>query len=413
MTAYTPEWKVLINSVEFQNITLANLTITSGRTNIYEQAVAGYCNLSLIKLDNTVTTLDINDGVTVELRDTSGVYVPIFGGSIAEYSTELTSVGTVASVETINILALGALSRLPRSLTNGVLSKDFDGDQIFSILEQIFFGRWNAVPAALTWANYDPTEQWQDAFNTGLGDIDRPGNYELAARSSSVTDVYSLVAALATSGLGYIYEDASGRIGYADSTHRSTYLATNGYIDLAANTDALARGLKTAVRGGDVRNQITITYKNGQTVTDTDNASIITYGALAQNITTSLEKTADATDQAEFYLELRAYPQAIFDSISFNLSNDLMGNGDRDDLINVFMGMPVNITGLPQNMGSNFQGFVEGWTWTAGIKSVTLKINVTPIAYSLQAFRWNSVPVGESWNTISPTLQWYEATVVA
>ena len=413
MTAYTPEWKVLINSVEFQNITLANLTITSGRTNIYEQAVAGYCNLSLIKLDNTVTTLDINDGVTVELRDTSGVYVPIFGGSIAEYSTELSSVGTVASVETINILALGALSRLPRSLTNGVLSKDFDGDQIYTILEQVLFGRWNQVPAALTWAAYEPTEQWQDALNTGLGEIDRPGDYELTDRSSSVTDVYSLVAALATSGLGYIYEDAAGRIGYADSTHRSQYLAANGYVDLAANSDALAKGLKTAVRGGDVRNQITITYKNGQTVSDLEADSIITYGALAQNITTSLEKTADATSQAAFYLELRAYPQAIFDTISFNLSNDLMGNGDRDDLINVFMGMPVNITGLPQNMGSNFQGFVEGWTWTAGIKSVTLKINVTPIAYSLQAFRWNSVPVGESWNTISPTLEWYEATVVA
>jgi hypothetical protein len=375
--------------------------------------VAGYCNLSLIKLDNTVTTLDINDGVTVELRDTSGVYVPIFGGSIAEYSTELSSVGTVTSVETINILALGALSRLPRSLTNGVLSKDFDGNQIYTILEQVLFGRWNQVPAALTWAAYEPTEQWQNALNTGLGEIDRPGDYELTARSSSVTDVYSLVAALATSGLGYIYEDAAGRIGYADSTHRSQYLAVNGYVDLAANTDALARGLKTAVRGGDVRNQITITYKNGQTVTDSEADSIIAYGALAQNISTSLENGADATSQAEFYLELRAYPQAIFDTISFNLSNDLMGNADRDDLINVFMGMPVNITGLPQNMGSNFQGFVEGWTWTAGIKSVTLKINVTPIAYSLQAFRWNSVPVGESWNTISPTLQWYEATVVA
>jgi hypothetical protein len=413
MTAYTPEWKVLINSVEFQNITLANLTITSGRTNIYEQAVAGYCNLSLIKLDNTVTTLDINDGVTVELRDTSGVYVPIFGGSIAEYSTELSSVGTVGSVETINILALGALSRLPRFLTNGVLSKDFDGDQVYTILEEVLFGRWNQVPAALTWAAYEPTEQWQDALNTGLGEIDRPGDYELTDRSSSVTDAYSLVAALANSGLGYIYEDAAGRIGYADSTHRSQYLAANGYVDLAANTDALARGLKTAVRGGDVRNQITITYKNGQTVTDSEAESIITYGSLAQNISTSLENGADATSQAEFYLELRAYPQAIFDSISFNLSNDLMSNNDRDDLINVFMGMPVNITGLPQNMGSNFQGFVEGWTWTAGIKSVTLKINVTPIAYSLQAFRWNSVPVGESWNTISPTLEWYEATVVA
>ncbi len=413
MTAYTPEWKVLIKGVEFQNITLANLTITSGRTNIYEQAVAGYCNLSLVKLDNSVTTLDINDGVTVELRDTSGTYVPIFGGTIAEYSTELTSVGTVFAVETINILALGALSRLPRALTEGVLAKDFDGDQIYTILEQILFARWNQVPAALTWATYTPTETWADALNTGLGEIDRPGDYELTDRSASTTDVYSLVAALATSGLGYIYEDAQGRIGYADSTHRGTYLATNGYVDLAANVDALARGLKTAVRGGDVRNSITIQYKNSQEVSAEDSDSIIAYGKLAQSISTTLENGADATSQAQFYLELRAFPQAIFDSISFNLANDLMGNADRDDLINVFMGMPVNITGLPSNMGLNFQGFVEGWTWTAGVKSVTLKLNVTPVAYSLQAFRWNSVPVGEAWNTLSPTLTWLEATVVA
>lgn len=413
MTAYTPEWKVLIDGVEFQNITLANLTITSGRTNIYEQAVAGYCNLSLVKLDNSVTTLDINDGVTVELRDTSGTYVPIFGGTIAEYSTELSSVGTVFAVETINILALGALSRLPRALTEGVLTKDFDGDQIYTILEQILFGQWNQVPAALTWATYTPTETWAEALNTGLGEIDRPGDYELTDRSASTTDVYSLVAALATSGLGYIYEDAEGRIGYADSTHRSQYLAANGYIDLAANSDALAKGLKTAVRGGDVRNSITIQYKNNQQQSAEDADSIIAYGKLSQNISTTLENGADATSQAQFYLELRAFPQAIFDTISFNLANDLMGNGDRDDLINVFMGMPVNITGLPANMGSNFQGFVEGWTWTAGIKSVTLKLNVSPVAYSLQAFRWNSVPVGEAWNTISPTLTWLEATVVA
>lgn len=413
MTAFTPEWRVLIDGVEFQNITLANLTITSGRTNIYEQAVAGYCNLQLIKLDGTTTTLDINDGLTVQIKNTSGSYVNIFGGFIAEYSTELSSVGTVGSAETISIVALGALARLPRSLTQGVLTKDFDGNQIYSILEQVLFDRWNQVSASLSWSNYDPTVQWQSAQNNGLGEIDQPGDYELTARSASTTDVYSLVAALATSGLGYIYEDASGRIGYADSTHRSQYLAANGYVDLSANTDALARGLKTAVRGGDVRNSITIQYKNNQQHSAEDATSIATYGKLAQNITTSLENGADATSQANFYLTLRAYPRAIFDSISFNLSNDLIGNGDRDSLINVFMGMPVNITGLPVNMGSNFQGFVEGWTWTAGVKSLALKLSVSPISYSLQAFRWNSVPVVETWNTLSPTLTWYEATIVA
>jgi hypothetical protein len=35
------------------------------------------------------------------------------------------------------------------------------------------------------------------------------------------------------------------------------------------------------------------------------------------------------------------------------------------------------------------------------------------VAYSLQAFRWNSVPVTEAWNTLNPTLDWNNATIVA
>jgi hypothetical protein len=60
-----------------------------------------------------------------------------------------------------------------------------------------------------------------------------------------------------------------------------------------------------------------------------------------------------------------------------------------------------------------FQGFVEGWTWTAGLNSLNLTLNISPVAYSLQAFAWDDVPVGETWNTISPTLDWLNATIVA
>jgi hypothetical protein len=77
------------------------------------------------------------------------------------------------------------------------------------------------------------------------------------------------------------------------------------------------------------------------------------------------------------------------------------------------MGMPVNIADLPVNMGSNFQGFVEGWQFQAGINSLTVSLYVTPVAYSLQAFTWADVPVVETWNTIEPTLEWLNATVVA
>jgi hypothetical protein len=412
MSQWTPVWSVVIDGVEYNNVTLANLSIQSGRTDIYTQAVAGYCNVQLINLDGSTIAAEINSGITIFVEDSTGTPVPIFGGSITDIIVAIASAGSNGYAQTVTITALGALSRLPKVLTEGVLSKDFDGDQIFEILQGILYGAWNEVPAALTWAAYDPTTTWANAENSGVGEIDRPGNYELTSRAAEVTDAYSLVAALASSGLGYIYEDSSGRIGYADSTRRGTYLSTNGYVDLSAS-EALAAGLETAVRAGDVRNSITITYKNNDQVTDSDPDSIALYGSLAQNITTTLEHVADATDQAAFYLALRAYPRANMNAITYQLGSPSVSDSDRDALIGVFMGMPVNITDLPLNMGSNFQGFVEGWRFSAGYNSLAIDLYITPVAYSLDAFRWNDVPASETWNTISPTLDWLNATVVA
>jgi hypothetical protein len=412
MTLWTPVWSVLIDGVEYKNVTLANLTIESGRRDIYQQAVAGYCSLSILNIDDDPITVQINSGITVFVKNSTATSIAIFGGSVSDILTTVERSGTGGLVQTITITALGALSRLPKVLTEGVLSKDFEGDQIYDILDGILYGAWNEVPAALHWADYDPTTTWANAENSGVGEIDRPGNYELTDRSASVTDAYSLVSALATSGLGYIYEDSEGRIGYADSTRRGTYLATNGYVELSA-LDAYSSGLQTSTRAGDVRNSITITYKNGQQVTDDDPASIALYGSLAQNIQTSLENGADATNQAAFYLALRAYPRANFESIRYPLGSPNVSDSDRDSLIGVFMGMPVNITDLPLNMGLNFQGFVEGWRFSAGYNSLSIDLYVTPVAYSLDAFRWNDVPASERWNTLSPTLTWLEATVVA
>ena len=412
MTAWIPVWSVVIDSVEYRNITLANLTIESGRRDIYQQAVAGYCSLSILNIDDDPITVEINSGITVFVQNSTATPVPIFGGSVSDILTTVERSGTGGLVQTVSITALGALSRLPKVLTEGVLAKDFDGDQIFEILNGILYGAWNEVPAALTWASYNPTTTWANAENSGVGEIDRPGNYELTARSADVTDAYSLVAALATSGLGYIYEDGSGRIGYADSTHRGTYVATNGYVELSA-LDAYSSGLQTSTRSGDIRNSVTITYKNSQQVTDEEADSIATYGSLAQNILTSLEKTTDATNQAAFYLALRAFPKANFESIRYPLGSPNVSNSDRDSLISVFMGMPVNISDLPTNMGGNFVGFVEGWRFSAGYNSLAVDLYVTPAGYSIDTFRWNDVPASETWNTLDPTMDWLNATIVS
>jgi len=415
MSVFNPVWRVTIGGVQYQTAILANLTISSGRTNIYEQAQAGYANLELINLDQSNVLIEINNSLTIELQDSTATFVPIFGGSVVEVGIAVAEVGSVAYAQRIKIIALGALARLPKALTDGVLTQDFDGDQIYTILKEVLFASWQEVPQALTWATYDPTEQWQNAENTGLGEIDQPGNYELAQRSSSRTDVYSLVAALASSGLGYIYEDANGQIGYADSTHRTSYLAANGYVDLTAN-HALASGLSIQSRTGDVRNNITIKYgQNSNSETDaSDSVSIGLYGQLSQIFTTTLKHLADANDQAAFYLALRAYPQFNFNNITFELTNPELDDADRDDLINVFMGMPLDISDLPLNMVSgDFLGFVEGWTFSAAYNQVSVSMILSPISFSLQAMRWNDVPITEQWSTVNPTLDWINATIVA
>ena len=351
----------------------------------------------------------------MEVQDTSAVYQAIFGGSIVDIAVSVSEVGSTAYTQEVTITALGALARLQKALTDGVLTQDFDGDQIYKILSQVLFAQWQQVPAAETWADYDPTVTWANAENTGLGEIDRPGSYELAQRSSSRTVIYDLVAALATSGLGYISEDSAGLIAYADSTHRTTYLAANGYTDLTAN-HALGQGITIKTRAGDVRNDVTIKYdtNSASEVSGTDPASIYEYGELAQIITTTIKHQADAEDQAAFYLTLRAYPQPNFDSITYALTNPELDDEDRDSLINVFMGQPIALNDLPLNMSAGvFQGFVEGFNFRASYNELAVTLLISPLAYSLQAMQWNDVPPSETWANVSPLLEWQYATIVS
>jgi hypothetical protein len=413
MTAWNPVWKVEVDGVEYTDAVLANLSIRSGRTNIYEQAQAGYVNLQLLDVTQSIIPVSINSTISVSLQNTASTFVPIFGGNVVDIAIEVRDVGSVMFTQTYSITALGALARLPKALTNGVLSKAFDGTQISVILTDLLLNNWSEVAGALTWANYTPTTTWATAENVGLGEIDTPGDYELAARSSSRTDVYSLVSALATSGLGYIYEDGFGRISYADSTHRSQYLQTNGYVNLTAN-QARAAGLRIETRAGDVRNNLTIKYNatSSAEVSASDATSISNYGTLSQIITTTLHNSADATAQANFYLGLRKDAQPNFSEITFDLTNPEVDNSDRDNLIGVFMGQPVAINDLPANMGSIYQGFVEGWSFQASYNQVSVSLLISPTAYSLQALEWQQVSGTKIWSGVSPTLDWQRATIV-
>jgi hypothetical protein len=407
MTIFNPQWRVTIGSTIYTNVTLSGVTMTSGRTDIYSQPVAGYCSLVIVNLDESQFTFAINDGLTLQLKDSTGTYVPIFGGSITDIGIDVAAAGDAGIVTTASLTALGALSRLPKALTEGVLSKELDGVQIETILTDLLVNTWSEVPAALTWSTYPATETWLNAQNTGLGEIDS-GIYELEARTSDVTDMYSLVAELANSGFGYLYEDAQGRINYAGADHRQNYLAANGFTTLSAN-DALSAGIRTITQAGDVRNDVALKYRAG-TEYASDTASILTYGKLSQSITTTLHNEIDAESQAQRYLDLRKFPRAKFESITFPITSPELSDETRDALLGVFMGQPIKLTDLPLNISSGqFEGYVEGWTWNVSYNSISLTINVSPIEFSTVAIYWSQVSASETWNTLSNTLTWENA----
>lgn len=411
MTAWTPTYKVLIDGQEITNVTLANLTITSGRTDIYAQPVAGYCQLQLMNLDNSSYDFNVGTGLTVEVTNSSGTYVPIFGGYISDFTISVNRAGSIGFTTMATITALGALSKLPKIIDPGVLASDYDGDQIYSLLSQYLLGQWNEVPPAETWATYNPTETWANAVNIGLGEIDQPGDYEMIARTSSNTDLYSLCAEIANSAFGYLYEDSNGNIGYADSTHRQDYLAANGYTTLDAN-HANGVGLASTTRAGDLRNFYTLTYgtsgSGSYTAQDTQSQAI--YGVYGEDFTSRIKHAADAESLADRYIDLRAFPYAKFQGITYTLGNPEIDDSDRDALINIFMGQPIWIQNLPGNINNgSFQGYVEGWTFRASLNNLSVTFNATPINFSQITVKWEQVSAAETWNTLSPTLTWNNA----
>jgi hypothetical protein len=408
MSLWNPEYKILIDEVDYSSSTIANLSITSGRTSIYEQPVAGFCAVELINFENLDYPFTIGTDILISIKDSTGTYVNLFGGFISDLEISVQSAGSRGYVTAARITALGALARLARANWELALAKDYDGDQIYSILSELLLNNWNEVAPALQWYNYDPTTTWANAENVGLGEIDQPGQYEMVARAADPISSYTIASQIAESGLGYMFEDSAGRIGYADALHRQNYLQANGYTTISANT-SIGVGLKSVTRSGDVRNFITLNYKNQQIV-ESDLASISQFGKFAEIFDTNLEDATEAAAVAARRLQLKAYPRAFFDSIEFPLGSPEIDDADRDDLLNIFMGLPLQITDLPINIvNTTFQGYVEGWTFRSTYNALSISINASPIEFSQVTLRWNQVSALESWNTINPTLTWENA----
>lgn len=406
---WLPEWRITVGTTVYTNVTAVNLTV--GRIDIDRQCQAGYARMDIINSDNSAFDIDVTDILSLELKDSGGTYVPVFGGTVSDFTASVRSPEETGFVTLGTILAVGALAKLPKAIYTNSVAHNLDGEQIAIILQDLLVNQWQEVAPSLTWATYDPTTTWANAENVGLGEIDT-GLYQMDNLSAADRNTQTLVQQIADSALGNLYEDKQGRIGYADADHRSGYLAANGSTLLDANYASPA-SVKSILQIGKIRNSEIARYGNdyGSTYSAVDDPSVATYGRYQRTFDSNIRYLADITTIIDRDLALRAVPRTQLDQITFRLDNPLMPDALRNTLINTFFGQPVEIINLPANMFEGvFSGFIESISIRATPTYVDLTLYVSPIDFSLIATTWDLVtPPSLIWTGVNATLTYNKA----
>ena len=402
---------VTIADVDYSGDALNGVTANAGRSNVDEQPRAGYCSISIIAFDNTVPAIEIDQKIEIKVDDSNGTPVVLWTGWVADVTKTVRGFGSVGYATETRVTGIGTLAKLNRRRAGASgYPKEFDGDRVYDILFETAGIQWADVNPTQTWADVNPLQNWA-TYDILIGDIDTGGDFELTAYSGGEANGLGLAQAAAQSGLGILYECNCGRINYDSFTARLDRVATDGFtnIDLDA---IIATNLTSVSRLADLANNVEVVYKNGQIEVDTNANSLALYGDYEIKIQTQLEKQVDAAQRVEYYLTTRAFPRVTLSQISLVLHTGI-ADQLRDDLLGLTISLPIAVDGLPPNIYNGaFSGFVEGYTWTISRNELFLTLNVSDYALSQLNMNWLQVPASETWNTITPTLDWANARSV-
>ncbi len=412
MTDYDPYPTVTFaGATTYADQTISSISIRSGRNDVIQQPQPGFASISLWTDASEPLAVALSQSVSISIdKGTSGTQ-EIFAGIISDIDISLQAYGSDGSIAVYTITAVGPLSQLNRHLVGASnYAKEFDGTRILNILTEAFLQSWSDVGATLkwsdlpnevTWASYDATNQ--ALIDNLVANVDVPGQYELMAYNSGEDDAYTLATQAANSGRGVLWEGGDGDLHYDDYQSRAS--ATP--LELTAD-DILARGLRTAAQWGEIVNDANVTYRAG-TANARDEQSVILYGQLSGSRTTQLHNLSDAQAQATDFIESRAYPRMYPEQITIPLHSPTVSDAKRDSLAAVYNGLRISTTALPAVFGTNFDGFVEGWTWNLTRYTADLTLTCSAYSETYSSVIWYQIPPTTTWAGYTPsTTEWQD-----
>ena len=407
---WLPEWRVTVGDDVYTTVT--SVSFASGRLDIDRQPTAGYCQVQIVNTDNSPFTINVTEPILLELKNSSGTYVTVFGGEVSDFNIGVRSPEETGYITTGTILGIGALAKLTKAVYNTALAEGLDGAQIATILGNALNLSWAEVTPTVTWDTYPATVTWAEA-ESYIGTIDT-GFYTMINLAASATaKSQTLVDQIATSALGQIYEEKDGDVSYDDADHRSNYLAANGFTNLDGSY-ATPTSITSQTQVARIRNSLIYKYAAGyaSTYSTSDTDSIASYGLFEVSKESNVKDLTDITNIASRELNLRKNPRSSLGAIRFRLDNPDMPSAMLDSLIGVFFGQPVLINNLPSNLlDGTFDGFVENVALNATPTYVDITLYVSATDFSLSTTQWETVlPASLIWTGVNATLTWTNAT---
>jgi hypothetical protein len=407
---WLPEWRVTVGDDVYT--TVISVSFASGRLDIDRQCTAGYCRVEIINANNAPFTINVTEPITLELKNSTGAYVTVFGGEVSDFNIGVRSPEETGFITTGTILGIGSLAKLTKAIYNTALAEGLDGAQIAAILEAGLNLSWAQVTPTVTWDTYPPTVTWSEA-ESSIGTIDSGFYTMIALAASPSAKSLTLADQIANSALGQIHEEKNGDVSYADADHRSNYLAANGFTNLDGSY-ATPSSITSTTQIARIRNSLIYRYATGygSTYSTSDTDSIASYGLFERSFDSNIKNLADITDIASRELNLRKNPRGSLGAITFRLDNPDMPSAMLDSLIGVFFGQPVLVSNLPSNLlDGQFDGFVENVALraTPSFTEITLYISATD--FSLSTTQWETVlPASLQWTGVNAILTWTNAT---
>jgi hypothetical protein len=406
---WLPEWRVTVGDDVYTTVT--SVSFASGRLDIDRQCTAGYCRVEIINSNNAPFTINVTEPITLELKDSGGSYVTVFGGEVSDFNIGVRSPEESGYITTGTILGIGSLARLTKAIFNTALIEELDGEQIADILGAALNLNWNEVTPTVTWATYPATTTWDEA-ESYIGSIDTGFYTMIPVAANASAKSQTLADQIANSALGQLHEEKDGNVSYDDADHRSNDLAANGYTFLDG-AYATPTSISSTTQTARIRNSLIYRYATGygSTYAVSDPDSIASYGLFERSFDSNIKTLTDITDIANRELNLRRVPKGSLGAITFRLDNPDMPSAMLDSLIGVYFGQPMLISNLPSNLlGGTFDGFVENVALRATPSVVDITLYITATEFSLSTTQWDTVtPINIIWTGVNGTLDWNNA----